>query len=552
MFTNNKPLKIIPLGGVGEVTKNMYVYEYGNDQLIVDCGIGFPDESAPGVDFSIPDIAYLEKNKKKIHGIIVTHGHMDHYGGLPYILPRLPNIPVYAPTLAATLAKSRMDEFGVKNPVRIFEKPQKFGPFQVTPIHMTHSTPNCKHLLIKTPGGTVYHGADFKFDLNPIDGKAADFASITRAGEGGIDLLLTDCLGIEKQGITPSERTLMGSIEDEIRKTKGKVIFTTMSSSIARMEMAIRAAAKYNRKVALLGFSIEKNTQAATETGFFNVPKNTLVNNKDMRKYPDHRLLVIVAGSQGQEGSALYKLAHDKHRRMKLKPNDHVIFSSSFIPGNEGGAYDLIDTLYKKGITMAYPGPNNNLHVTGHGHRADLMLLLRLTKPQSIIPIGGDIRHQHQYRTEALKMGFSNNQVHILESSDTLILTKGQVKKGPKVESRNIFVDGLGIGDVGTSVLQERQDMSKNGMLAITIPFSKNTKTLVGNVQVITRGFVYPKSSQRLLADITSKTTQIIKKQPDLTKNWVGLREHLEKQIGDFIYHSTQRRPLIIPELIEV
>jgi len=546
-------LKLIPLGGIGNVTKNMYVYEIGNDQLIVDCGIGFPSNSALGVDIVIPDITYLEKNKKKIHGIILTHAHQDHIGGLPYILPRLPkDIPIFGSTLTIAMAETKVREFGLKNKMTMVGNNLQLGPFKIEFIHVTHSTPNCKHLVIKTPAGTIYHGADFKFDLTPLGEPPADFTHIAAAGAAGVDLLLTDSLRVESPGFTPSERTLLSAVDNEFQGVKGKVIFTTISSSISRIEMAISASVKYHRKIVLVGRSIKQAVEVAAKHGFIKVPNNGLIEPEQIRHYSPDQLTIIIAGAQGQEGSAMHRLAAGEHKFIRLKKEDHVVISSDAIPGNESNVYGLIDTLYKQKVSVSYSGNSKNLHVSGHGHRGDLSLLVRLVKPRYIIPIGGNLRHLVLYQKLAEEMGYSPNQVHILEGVESVDLMNHIVKKSTKFETKNVYVDGLGIGDVGNVVLRDRQVMAGDGMLIAIVPVSNNSGEITGEIEIVSRGFVYVKESKDLIKQIKNHVSRCLLGHKGLVTDWAFIRNKVEQALERFIYDKTQRRPLILAVIIEV
>lgn len=545
-------LKIIPLGGVGDVTKNMYVYEYGDDQIAVDCGMGFPKDGALGVDAIIPDITYIEKSRKRFHGIVLTHAHQDHIGGLPYILPRMPHTPVFGSSLAIALSEIKVREYGLKNKMTPVEGHLDLGPFHIEFIHITHSVPNCYHLLIKTPGGTVYHGADFKFDLTPIDNKPADLASMAKAGTDGVDIMLTDCLRIEKSGFCPSERTLMGGIENEVRDTQGKFIFTTMSSSISRIQMAIDSSAKYHRRVAVIGRSVEQNVKAAAKYGFIKIPKGIFIDSKQVSSLPANQVTIIVSGSQGQVGSAMHRLANDEHQTIKLKKGDKVVISSDAIPGNEGDVFDLIDTLYKNGIGVTYSGTKENLHVSGHGYKGDMILLAQLVKPKNIIPIGGNIRHMMLYKDLAKDMNFDPQKVFVLSDGQSISLEKGVVTEGPKFDTKNVYVDGLGIGDVGTVVLRDRQVMAEDGILIAIVPLSKENSQISGDIEIISRGFVYQKESRDLINDARREVYNCLKDQKGLATDWSFMRKKIEGTLEQFAYTQTQRRPMIIAILIEV
>jgi len=546
------PLKIIPLGGVGDVTKNMYVYEYGNDQIVVDCGMGFPKDDALGVDAVIPDISYLEHGNKKLLGIVLTHAHQDHVGGLPYILPRLKNVEVFGSKLAIAIAEIKVREFGITNKMTPVEGVINLGPFRLEFIHITHSVPNCFHVLIKTPAGTVYHGADFKFDLTPIDNLPPDMGAMAVAGNNGVDLMLTDCLRVEKNGFCPSERSLLTAIDSEVRSTEGKMIFTTMSSSISRIQMAIDASAKYHRRVAIIGRSVEQNVEAAAKNGFIKIPKGIFVKSQQVNTLPANQVTVIVSGSQGQVGSAMHRLANDEHTQIKLKKGDKVLISSDAIPGNEGDIFDLLDTLYKRGIQVTYSGTSENLHVSGHGYRGDLTLLARLVKPKNIIPIGGNLRHMMIYKDLAKEMNFDTEKVFVLSDGQSIILDGGVVKQGPKIETRNVYVDGLGIGDVGTVVLRDRQVMSADGILLAIVPMRRDNSQVTGDIEIISRGFVYQKESQELINDARKHVYSCLKDLKGQATDWGFIRKKIEGQLEKFAFDHTQRRPLVIAILLEV
>jgi len=546
-------LKIIPLGGAGEVNRNMYVYELGDFQIAVDCGIGFPREESLGVDMSIPDISYLEESKKKgkqLLGIILTHGHMDHIGGLPYILPRLPKVPVYGASLALALSKNKIDEFGIKNPMKVVEDKLRLGPFELEFIHVTHSMPDCKHVLIKTSAGVIYHGADFKFDLTPLDNKPTDLISMARAGSRGVDLLLSDCLRVENPGMTPSEKTLLEAIETEVRKTRDKFIFTTMSSSISRIQMAINAAAKYNRRVVLVGRSIEQNVEAASKLGFIKLAKNSLIKANKIKGMKPSSLCFIMAGSLGQEGSAMHRAASGEHRFVKIKKGDRVVISADAIPGYERNVSDLIDALLLQGAEVTYSKTSDNLHVSGHGHKQDLALLAQLIKPTYLIPIGGDLRHMVAYRKMAVEMGYDEGKVMILGGGQTLTLSNGRLNEGARIESKNVYVDGLGIGDVGKVVLRDRKVMAGDGMVVVVIPARRDIRQLGGEIEIISRGFVYVKEAEDLIEEIKAQVKKSLGKEKIL--DWGFARRKMEKDLEKFIYKITERTPLILSVIIEV
>ncbi len=549
---NQPTLKLIPLGGVGDVTKNMYVYEYGDDQIAIDCGMGFPKDEALGVDAIIPDISYIEKSKKRFHGIILTHAHMDHIGGLPYILPRLPNARVYGSSLAIALAEIKVREFGLKNVMTPTEGTLNLGPFHLEFIHATHSVPNCYHILIKTPAATVYHGADYKFDLTPLDNHPADLSAMAKAGDEGVDLMLTDSLKVDKAGFCPSERSLLKALESEMQGTSGKFVFTTIASSISRIQMIINAAVKFNRKVAFVGRSVEQNVEASIKHGFLKAPNGLFIETQKVPHMPSKDVVVIVSGAQGQAGSAMHRIANDEHRIIRLKKGDKVVISSDAIPGNEGDVYELIDTLYGRGVEVVYSGSTEKIHVSGHGYSGDMQLLARLVKPKYIAPMGGNIRHLTIYKSMAVKdMGYSEDKIITL-LGQTLLINKDGIKDGPKVEARNVYVDGLGIGDVGTVVLRDRQVMAEDGILVAIVPLRKDNSQISGDIEIISRGFVYQKESRDLINDARKQVLGCVKDLRGQAIDWSFIRKKIEGTLEKWAYEQTQRRPLIIAILLEV
>ncbi len=551
-MNSSKSLKIIPLGGNGQVNKNMFIYEYGEHQIAVDCGIGFPTESMLGVDVLIPDISYIEKSNKKLHGIVLTHGHQDHMGGLPYVLPRLEkDLPIYGSQLTIALAKNNVQEYGLHNPFKLIKNKIQLGPFSITPIHVTHSIPDCKHFLIETPAGTVYHGTDFKFDLTPPDGKPPDLNKIAQVGSAGIDLLLSDCLRVEKAGFTQPEKLIKETFQKELRTTKGKFIVTTMSSSVARFGMAIEAAASAGRKIALVGRSVETNLKIAAEEGYVNIPKNMLIDRHKIKNFKDSQVALMIAGSQGQEGSSMQRAAAGEHRNVKLKEGDKVVISSDAIPGNESGVYSLIDTLTRQGVEVIYSDITNQLHVSGHGYRGELKLLARLTKPKYFFPIGGQIRHQYAYKKMVQDLGYSEDKTLLPKDGQEIILKDRQVKLGNTTRLRNIYVDGLGIGDVGKVVLRDRQVMSEEGIVVAIIPVDHSTGQITGDIEIVSRGFVYVKESEDLIDEIKDQVKKALEKHKGQVTDWGFIRNKIQDRLDNFIYQKTERNPLIIPVVVE-
>lgn len=444
MFKGKSPLKIIPLSGVGRVTKNLFVYEDEKDLVVVDCGIGFVGAlDYENVDYIIPDIAYLKQRRNKLRAYLITHGHEDHYAALFHVLPELP-APVYATKLTAGFIKGRLEEHPRRKEFQInvwpTRKELKIGKFTFEFIHVTHSVPDSSHIVISHPMGRVYHGSDFKFDFTPVDDRPSDLGEIARVGNMGVDLLFVDSLRVEKNNFNPSEQTLMAGLEEGVREAKGKVLITTASSNISRIQQAIDVAKIFRRKVVFVGRSIEKNTRIAKELGFLHYDPSTIIPVEKSGGYNPQDLLLIVAGSQSQEDSALVRIAKGEHRSVTLKPNDVVMFSADPIPGSEAQVYQLVDDLAKLGADVHYSG-NANLHISGHATAQEIMLLISLVKPKYIAPIGGSYRHMAHFEEHVAQvLGFRNQEVFLLNEGDSLHLENHKINRGEHVPVKDILI----------------------------------------------------------------------------------------------------------------
>ncbi len=548
-------LKIISLGGFGKVTSNMFVYEYGEDILLVDCGIGFPTEDMLGVDLLIPDISYLKNKINHVKALVLTHGHEDHTGALPYVLPQLKGVPVYASRLTAHLVMEKLAEYeGVPKQVTILVpgQPLTLGKFTVESTRISHSIPDATNLIIKTPVGTVYHGSDFKFDFSPVDGILPDVGRIAAAGNSGIHLLLSDCLGSERKGHTPSEKTLEEMFEREINHCPGKFIVTTMGSNISRFRQAIDAAIRHGRRVAILGRSIGRNLNVAQNLGYLKVPKGVFVDPKQARRLPPQNLCLLVAGSQGQSGSAMDRLSMGEHQDAAIKPGDKIVFSSDYIPGTESATQSLIDSLSRLGATVIYSNITDNLHVSGHGSQQDLLLMMALTRPKYLLPIGGTYRHMVQYSRLAQSMGYQEAQILLPEYNQTIVVTPDIIKAGPVVDVKNIMVDGLGVGDVGHVVLRDRQVLAEEGVVVSVIQAKQNQLSQIENVDLISRGFVFNKENTNLLAEAGALVKQIVLRRQGHIDSERHLRELVADTLEHFFFDRTGRRPMILPVVVEV
>lgn len=555
---SNFKLRFVPLGGVIGVTKNMYVYElYENDDLkdvlIVDCGIGFPQDKALGVDFVIPDISYLMDKKDKIRAILLTHGHEDHISALPYHYDALGRPPMLTSKLTAHFIKNKFKEFAnvVDPEILSFEKTYKFGMFECEFINMTHSIPDIVHILIKTPVGTMYHGADYKLDLTPPYGDPPDFYKITKAGEEGILCLLSDCLGSLREGLTLSENVVGQTFEDEMRSTKGKFIMSTFSSNISRIRQCVEAAVKFNRKLVFLGWSMKSNTTIAQEIGYLPMPDGFIIKEEEAMKAPPNKVCMIVAGSQGQYNSALSKLAAGRHRQMKIKPGDKVVFSSDPIPGNEPGVFDVIEDLVMLGASVVYTEIQENLHASGHGNQEDMKFLMRFTKPKFQIPIGGTVRHQRGYQQLAIDLGFKKESVFLLNEGETVVFEKKNARMGQTVETKSVYVDAYGVGDVGNVVLRDRKSLSEEGIVVVVASVDRNGKS-VHAPRIISRGFVFEKKEE----DLFNKAQKIIDKALGVHSEKVLHPDVLKREVSgaleQFFFDERGRRPLVIVDIVQV
>lgn len=549
-------LTIIPLGGVGDVTKNMYVYEYKDDILIVDCGVGFPDEGMPGVDLILPDVSYLlgKGKKNKIKGIILTHGHEDHIGALPYILPKL-NVPVFASRLTAGLAEAKLAEFKIPTKVNVVDTDRslKLGVFEVSFIHVTHSVPDALNLIIQTPVGIFCHAPDFKFDWTPVDGRFTEVGKIAEAGKKGIFCLLSDCLRAEKPGYTPSEQMIEETFEREIRNCRGKFIITTYSSNISRLQQAVNVSLRHNRRISFVGRSLEQSVEVAQRLGYLKFPPQQVVKVESLRRYPDKSLTLLVAGSQGQASSALSRITHEEHRFIKIKPGDTVVFSSDPIPGNENAVHNLIDGLTKLGANVSYSEVMEDLHISGHGAANDLMLMIGLTQPHYLLPIGGTFRQMKQYSQLAQAMGYSEEAVILAEDGDRIEFDReNRVKIAGKVEVKNILVDGLGIGDIGEIVLRDRKVMAADGIVVVIVPIDQHTGQITAEPDIVSRGFVYMKQSEKLIEEAKKVVRNCLSPHHSRVIDWQFIRRRIEEELEHFLYQKTKRRPMIFPIVVEV
>ncbi|NCN87266.1 MAG: ribonuclease J [Candidatus Pacebacteria bacterium] len=552
-------LRLIPLGGMGHVTQNMYLYEYDNEILIFDCGIGFPDMYMPGVDILIPDIAYLLKRLEegaKIVGMVLSHGHDDHIAATPYILPDLPDFPIYGSPLTAGFAENRMKEMENPRTVTVLKDKDwvKIGThFEIMPMAMTHSVPDTKHFVIKTPEGNIYHGTDFKLDKNPVDGVFPDYESIEQAGKDGIDLMLMDCLRVEKDQWVKSESECGPVIEEAMQNVQGKILVTLMSSHLHRIQQTIDAAVRLNRKIVFVGRSVEQNMEVALSLKKINVPQGVIVDKKKIETVKDSDLCVIIAGSQGQEGSSLMRAVYGDHPIIRITGRDKVIFSADAIPGNEIPYFAAVDELFNNGIDVVYPTIAPDIHQSGHASAPEQLELLELVRPKIVMPIGGADRHRVLFKQRvAAKAGYQDNQILIPQSGDVIMLKDGKISYPEQIVIRGRAVDGLGVGDVGPRVISDRLALGNAGMIVLVLPRDAQTREIdLRRMNVISRGFVYMKESDEVVKFIKDQAANFLSDiNPKMKDN--EIRGKLERKISRKLFKVIRREPMVVVAFIDV
>lgn len=567
--TQNLPqpdsVSFIALGGLEDVTKNLYVYDYKDQILIVDCGLGFPDESMLGVDLLLPDITYLldiiKTGKKKIIGMLLTHGHEDHIGGTPFILPQLMpagrddlKFPVYASPLTAALTNSKMTEFNL--PMRVktvnFTDPDvKIGPFTVSFIRVTHSVPDSANFFIKSPVGNFFHGSDYKFDLTPADGKRSEFIKINQAAEDGVLALISDCLGSDRLGHTKSEANLGLNFERAMREVSGKFIITTYSSNIARLNQAIAAAEKVNRKVCFVGRSVLKVKEIGAQIGYLKIKPGTEIDMRDIGKFKGNQLMLVVAGSQGQENSALTRIANGEHKDVRIGPGDAVVFSSDTIPGNEINVNSLVDAITKRGARVIDSDPSGSFHVSGHGSKSDHELLVALTKPKYLLPISGTYRHMGYYKTMAEDMGYDKRSILLVENGQEIKFGRDSAKFGQKIGIRNIYVDQVSGEEVENFVIRDRERLAKEGIVIIMAEIRVQDGQLAEKPIIVARGSSLS-DSKELTDSLTTELGKSLMPHKERVTNWVHIRRVVSETAQKHIFKKYRTRPLVMPVVIEV
>lgn len=555
--SNNQKLSIFALGGVGEIGKNMYVMEYGNDIVVIDSGLKFPEEDMLGIDIVIPDISYLLENKEKVRGILITHGHEDHIGGLPYVLKSL-NVPIYGTKLTLGLVESKLKEAGMTGDVKRILINQhsevQLGVFKASFFRVNHSIPDSVGIALETPEGIVVHTGDFKFDLTPVNNQVADIHRMAELGEKGVLCLLSDSTNAERPGFTGSERSVGEALDDVFRKAQQRIVVATFASNIHRIQQVVDAAIKHDRKLTVIGRSMINVVNIGMELGYLNIPRGMLVEPEEINKLPADQVAILSTGSQGEPMSALNRMARNSHKKMEVLPGDTVVIAATPIPGNEKYVSRTVDQLFRIGAHVIYgPGSQSGVHVSGHGSQEELKLMLNIIRPKYFIPIHGEYRMLRLHAQLAESVGIKPENMFILDNGDTVEIQNGNAKYGVKVPAGNVLIDGLGVGDVGNIVLRDRKLLSQDGILVVVVTLSKQNNSILSGPDIISRGFVYVRESEELLEEanriVTSTLTKLMSEK---VNEWSSLKTHVRDALSRYLYEQTRRRPMILPIIMEV
>lgn len=553
---NNSKIKWIPLGGLNEIGKNMNVFECGSDAIILDCGMAFPDDDMPGIDSVIPDITYLHKIADKIKAIVLTHGHEDHIGAIPYVLKEI-NVPVYGTRLTLGILKNKLSEHGILRETKLVNieagDTVKLGCFKVEFIHTNHSIADSVAIALHTPAGIILHTGDFKIDPTPIDGDMIDLARIGELGNKGILALMSDSTNADRPGFTMSERSIGHTFDELFDKGADKrIIIATFASNVHRVQQIINSAYTHGRKVAVSGRSMVNVLNAAIELGYMNIPKNTLIDIDEISRYPKDKLVIVTTGSQGESMSALTRMAFSIHKKINIEPTDLIIISASPIPGNEKTVANVVNELLKHGAEVVHER-QDNVHVSGHACQQEQRIMLALAKPKYFIPVHGEYRHLCRHKELALQTGMESKNVFISDIGKVMELSQSGAKFVGTVPSGKVLVDGLGVGDVGNIVLRDRKHLAEDGIIIIVLTIDKSVGECVSGPDVISRGFVYVRESEDLMESIRTISADVIDDcTGGSTVNWTTLKTRIKNDVGGYLYSKTKRRPMILPIIMEV
>jgi len=554
---NQDKLLIFALGGVGEIGKNMYCIQYGSDIIVVDAGLKFPEEEMLGIDVVIPDIGYLLDNRDKVRAILLTHGHEDHIGGLPYVLKQL-NVPIYGTKLTLGLVENKLKEAGLLGDTKRHlineETTLTFGTIKASFFRTNHSIPDSVGVCLETPEGNVVHTGDFKFDHTPVNDQFADLQRMAEIGSRGVLALLSDSTNAERPGFTPSESNIGKEFESLFRSAKQRVVVATFASNVHRIQQVINAAAETRRKMTVIGRSMVNVVGIASELGYLTIPEGMIIEPEEVNKLPADRVVILSTGSQGEPMSALTRMARSTHRKVDILPGDTVIIAATPIPGNEKYVGRTVDELMRLGAHVIYgPGSISGVHVSGHGSQEELKLMLNLMKPEYFIPIHGEYRMLRHHGLLGEQVGIPKENIFLIDNGDTVEIQGGTARKGGKIPAGNVLIDGLGVGDVGNIVLRDRKLLSQDGILVVVVTLSKQDGTIMSGPDIISRGFVYVRESEGLLEEANRIVTNTLHKlMNDNVNEWASLKTNVKDALGRFLYEQTRRRPMILPIIMEV
>jgi ribonuclease J len=543
-------LRVIPLGGLGEVGKNMTVFEYGDDAIIIDAGIMFPENDMLGIDFIIPDYKYLVENRHrlKIHALLVTHGHEDHTGAIPYLLKDVP-VPVYGTSLTCGLVRIKLKDAGLKeHPVHVFKAGEtlKFGPFTIESFHVTHSIPDCVGFGIRTPVGLVIHSGDYKFDHTPVDGWPSDLARIASLSQEGVLALLGDSTNADKPGWTPSESRIDPAFDIVFRDAPGRIIVATFASLISRIQQVANAGQDYGRKLAVAGYSMTQNIKIARKLGYLDIPDDMIISIEESQKLPPDQVVIMATGTQGEPSAVLGRLAYGTHRQLEVQPDDTIVMSSHPIPGNEEVVHRITNKLIQRGAHVIYD-PKSQVHVSGHASQEEMKLLLNLVRPKFFVPVHGELRHLHSHADLAFELGIPSENIAVIENGQVLEFSKDTMTIAERVPGGYVFVDGAGIGDVGPAVLRDREALARDGFLMIVGVVDKKTGKMTKEPEIISRGFVYLGSAEELF----ESTRDLVREVASQSSN--GSRDQqVQTAVKKMLYTETKRRPMVFAHIHEM
>lgn len=545
---------VIPLGGLGEIGKNMTVIQYGNDIIVIDAGLAFPDDDMFGIDLVIPDMSYLIENRDKVRAVVITHGHEDHIGGLSYLLNEV-NVPVYATKLVCGLIEGKLKENHITNytlnEVHHGDEVQ-IGCMKVGFIHTNHSIPDASALYFRTPIGTIVHTGDFKMDLTPVDGRQMDIHKFAELGRRGVLLLMSDSTNAERPGYTESETTVGHAFRKAFRAAKGRIILATFASNISRIQQAINTAVQFKRKVTVLGRSMVNNVQIAIELGYLDVPEGVLIEPDELNRYPDDQILILTTGSQGEPMAGLSRMASNNHRSVSIMPGDTVIISATPIPGNETGVSRTIDNLMRLG-TNVIAGRDKKIHVSGHASQEELKLMLELIKPKYFIPVHGEYRMLKTHGDLAVMMGVAKDHVLIGDNGQIFEFSNRSGHKTGHVNAGRVFIDGLGVGDVGNIVIRDRQQLAMEGVVIVVMTLAKGTSHPLAGPDIVSRGFVYVRDSEELLREAHDRVAAVLERcEAGNIREWAVIKSQVRDTLSRYLYEKTRRRPMILPIIMEV